>query len=71
MYNYDLRKQQALAKLKKLQEVFDKDYLEEMFDALVDSGVNTINQNMVYEYNGYVYILRREPLVRGVNAPVL
>ena len=61
MYNYDIEKQQALMKLKKLQEVFDKAYLEEMFDALVESGIESRNQNMVYEYKGYIYILRREP----------
>ena len=61
MYNYDLNKQKALAHLKELQDVFDKGYLEEMFDVLMESGINDRNQNMVYEYNGWIYILRREP----------
>lgn len=57
-----MKRQQALQKLKKLQEVFDKEYLEEMFDALKDAGVNEVSENMIYEYHGYVYILRREPI---------
>lgn len=61
MYNYDLKKQEALMKLKALQEVFDKDYIAEMFEAMVDAGINERNQNMIYEHKGFIYQLRRVP----------
>lgn len=60
-YNYDLKKLAAMKKLKELQSKFDKDYIEEMFEAMGDSGIDDRNQNMVYEHNGWIYLLRREP----------
>lgn len=46
--------------------------MKDLFDALRETGINEISENMIYEYEGYIYILRREPKVRlggMVNVP--
>lgn len=57
----NFKKKRALAKLKELNDNFDKDALTEMFDEGLAAGVfeGTFDLNLQFKYKGYLYILRR------------
>ena len=55
------KKQEALMKMKELQEGFDMKELQDMFNEGVKCGAipNTINQYLINEFNGWIYVLKR------------